>query len=110
MEFTWDSFVSSSENIFTRIFGESAEPIGHLKSDYQLRMENAGWRFERNLDMITGFKDYSTSRCNVRELKKDLERYFPGKAIRLARAYNECTGAKISPSLKMIAIYTRDRK
>ena len=89
---------------------EAGLPISLIKSDYQKNFKRKGWKFRSNVDAGNNeLIDYTESREMFRLLKKDCERFYPGKRIKLARAHDRY-GERIPSKRKIVAVYTRDRE
>ena len=79
-----------------------------MKSNYQESLEEKGWEFITNVNAVNGLMDYTEDRKTLRYLIEDCKKLYPGKKVKLTRAYNTY-GERIPSKEKTIAVYTRDR-
>jgi len=87
---------------------EVVVPIRPVKSEYQINLEESGWKFRSNVDADNEVIDYTRNMNTFRLLRKDCRRFFPEKRIGLFRAH-DMYGERIPSERKMVAVYTQDR-
>lgn len=101
-----ESRLSEDTDYSKKGFGLSIDPI---KSDYQKNLEEKGWELITKFKAVTGEVDYTKNRRLIRFLIEDCRNLFPGKKVKLARAYDELA-KRIPSEKKVIAIYVKDRE
>ena len=91
-------------------FEEEIEPSipPPIKSEHQRNLEERGWELVAKVKAKNPFMDYTENRESFRLLKKDCERFYPEKRIKLARAHDRY-GKRIPSEEKTVFVYARDK-